>query len=120
MRGHWRNNVHADDIDYQIEADFSGLMSPGMPNAASKVNDEIGHMVSYGDGWYGGVFVGAMYSLAFLHNDVNLIVKEALKSIPKKSKYYQCISSVIKWHQLYPLNWKITWQLIEDNFSDDW
>lgn len=28
--GHWLNNPHADDIDYQIEADYSGLMSPRM------------------------------------------------------------------------------------------
>jgi hypothetical protein len=120
MSGHWKHNVHADDIDYQIEADFSGLMSPGMPNTASKVNDEIGHMVSYGDGWYGGVYVGAMYALAFVHDDVNLVVQEALKTIPKKRKYYKCISSVIKWHGQYPTDWKKTWQLIEDNFSDDW
>ncbi len=32
--GHWLNNPHADDIDFQIEADFSGLMAPGMPNTA--------------------------------------------------------------------------------------
>ncbi len=32
--GFWKNNPHADDIDFQIEADFSGIMSPGMPNAA--------------------------------------------------------------------------------------
>ena len=28
--GHWLNNPHADDIDFQIEADFAGLMAPGM------------------------------------------------------------------------------------------
>ena len=33
--GHWLFNPHADDIDYQIEADFAGLMNPGMPNSAS-------------------------------------------------------------------------------------
>jgi hypothetical protein len=26
--GHWLNNPHADCIDYQIESDFAGLMSP--------------------------------------------------------------------------------------------
>ncbi len=26
--GHWLNNPHADDIDFQIKADFAGLMSP--------------------------------------------------------------------------------------------
>jgi hypothetical protein len=64
--GHWLNNPHADDIDYQIEADFAGLMSPGMPNTATAISDKIGHIMNYGDGWYGGVFMGAMYSMAFI------------------------------------------------------
>lgn len=68
LSGHWKNNPHADDIDYQIEADFAGLMSPGMPNTASQISDKIGHIMNYGDGWYGGVFMGAMYSLAFTSN----------------------------------------------------
>ena len=46
--GHWKNNPHADDIDYQIEADYAGLMSPGMPNAASEISDKIGHIMNYG------------------------------------------------------------------------
>src|ERR1700760_586041 len=29
--GAWQNNPHADCIDFQIESDFSGLMSPAMP-----------------------------------------------------------------------------------------
>ncbi|MBD0296333.1 MAG: ADP-ribosylglycohydrolase family protein, partial [Flavisolibacter sp.] len=59
--GHWLNNPHADCIDYQIESDFAGLMSPGMPNTASAISDKIGHIMNYGDGWYGGVYVGALY-----------------------------------------------------------
>src|SRR5262249_19086795 len=58
--GHWLNNPHADDIDFQIEADFSGLMSPGMPNTAVHIADSIGHIMNFGDGWYGGVYGGAM------------------------------------------------------------
>ena len=71
--GHWLNNPHADDIDYQIEADFAGLMSPGMPNVASEISDKIGHIMNYGDGWYGGVYVGAMYALAFVSDDIEFI-----------------------------------------------
>ena len=48
--GHWLNNPHADDLDYQIEADYAGLMSPGMPNTASEISDKIGHIMNYGDG----------------------------------------------------------------------
>lgn len=118
--GYWLNNPHADDIDYQIESDYAGLMSPGMPNTASRFSDKIGHMICYGDGWYGGVFVGAMYSLAFVSDDINLIVSEALKTIPQNSTFYQCISDVIKWHQQYPNDWKQTWFECQKKWSEDY
>jgi hypothetical protein len=117
--GLWINNPHADCIDYQIESDFAGLMSPGMPNTASQISDKIGHIMNYGDGWYGGVYLGALYSLAFTTNDINYLVKEGLKTIPSKSKYYQCISDVIKWHKQYPNDWKQTWFEIQKKWTND-
>ena len=117
--GHWLNNPHADDIDYQIEADYSGLMSPGMPNSSSEISDKIGHIMNYGDGWYGGVYVGAMYALAFVSDDIEFIVKEALKTIPEQSVFYQCISDVIKWHKEFPDDWKRTWFECEKKWSSD-
>jgi hypothetical protein len=117
--GHWENNPHADDIDFQIEADFAGLMNPGMVNSSSEVCDRVGHIMNYGDGWYGGVYVGAMYSLAFWSDDVNFIVKEALKSIPEQSQFYQCIDDVIGWYEAYPDDWKQTWFEVERKWSSD-
>jgi hypothetical protein len=117
--GHWVNNPHAEAIDYQIEADFSGIMSPGMPNAASEVSDKIGHIMNYGDGWYGGVYVGAMYALAFVSDDINFIVEEALKVIPQQSRYYQCMREVIEGHKAYPNDWKRTWFECEKKWSED-
>ena len=117
--GHWLNNPHADDIDYQIEADYAGIMSPGMPNTASEISDKIGHIMNYGDGWYGGVYVGAMYSLAFISDDVEFVVTEALKTIPKESRYYKCMSDVISWHKQFPDDWKRTWFECEKKWSED-
>lgn len=117
--GHWLNNPHADDIDYQIEADFVGLMCPGMPNAASEISDKIGHIMNYGDGWYGGVYVGAMYALAFVSTDVEYIVNEALKTIPEWSRFHQCISDIIAWHKTWPDDWKKTWQACEEKWSHE-
>lgn len=117
--GHWHNNPHADCIDYQIESDFAGLMSPGMPNAASEISDKIGHIMNYGDGWYGGVYVGAMYSLAFISQDVNFVVTEALKAVPQESKFYQCINDVISWHKKYPGDWKQTWFEVQKKWAGD-
>lgn len=117
--GYWMNNPHADDIDYQIESDFAGLMSPGMPNAASAISDKIGHIMNYGDGWYGGVFIGAMYTQAFISNNMNEIINEALKTIPKQSKFYNCIADVIKWHKQYPNDWHQTWFELQKKWSED-
>lgn len=117
--GHWLNNPHADDIDYQIEADFAGLMSPGMPNVASEISDKIGHIMNYGDGWYGGVYVGAMYALAFVSDDIEFIVTEALKTISEQSTYYKCMSDVIRWHKQYPDDWKQTWFECQRKWSED-
>ncbi len=117
--GHWINNPHADCIDYQIEADFAGLMSPGMPNAASAISDKIGHIMNYGDGWYGGVFVGAMYSLTFTSSDVNYIVNEAIKTVPAQSNFYKCITDVIGWYKKYPTDWKQTWLEVQKKWAND-
>ena len=117
--GHWLNNPHSDDIDFQIEADFAGLMAPGMVNTASEICDKVGHIMNYGDGWYGGVYVAAMYSLAFVSDDVNFVVSEALKAIPAESEFYKCISDVIKWHSTYPADWSQTWNLVQQNWSND-
>lgn len=117
--GHWINNPHADCIDYQIESDFAGLMSPGMPNTASAISDKIGHIMNYGDGWYGGVYVGAMYTLAFVSDDIHHIVKDALKTIPQESKFHKVIQDVIGWHEKYPNDWKQTWFEIERKYTED-
>ncbi len=117
--GHWLNNPHADCIDYQIESDFAGLMSPGMPNVASEISDKIGHIMNYGDGWYGGIYVGAMYSLAFTTQDVHAIVENALQAVPKQSEFYQCIRNVIDWHKKYPNDWKQTWLEVQKKWADD-
>ena len=117
--GHWTNNPHADDIDYQIESDFAGLMSPGMPNTASAISDKVGHIMNYGDGWYGGVYIGAMYSLAFIADDMQYIVTEALKTVPAKSTFHKCIEDVIRWHQQYPDDWHRSWYEIQQKWSSE-
>lgn len=117
--GHWTNNPHADDIDYQIESDFAGLMCPGMPNQASVISDKIGHIMNYGDGWYGGVYIGAMYSLAFTSSDIGYVVTEALNAVPAKSTFRRCIEDVIRWHNQYPTDWHLTWFEIQKKWSSE-
>lgn len=117
--GHWMNNPHADDIDFQIEADFAGMMAPGMTNTASKFCDDIGHIMNYGYGWYGGVFVSAMYTIAYVSDDIDYIISEALSTIPKQSLFHKTIADVIQWHKKYPDDWKQTWFEIEKKHTSE-
>lgn len=115
--GYWKNNPHADDIDFQIEADYAGIMAPGMVNAASHYCDGIGHMMNSGDGWYGGVYMAAMLSLAFVSDDIDFVVTEALKTIPSESLYYKAMADVIKWHKENPKDQEITWFLVNRKYG---
>lgn len=115
--GHWLNNPHADDIDFQIEADFAGMMCPGMINTASAICDKTGHIMNFGDGWYGGVFMAGMYASSFLTDDIDLIINEALKPIPEQSLFYKSIADVVQWHKQYPDDWKQCWFEIQKKHS---
>lgn len=117
--GYWKNNPHADDIDFQIESDFAGIMSPGMPNSCSEITDKLGHIMTYGNGWYGGVYISTLYTLAYISHDINFIVNESLKKIPSQSTFHQCISDIIKWHHEYPNDWRRTWFECQRKWSSD-
>jgi len=111
-------SLHADDIDFQIEADYIGFMCPGMPNTGSSIAEKIGHIMNYGDGVYGGIFVGALYSEAFFESDIPKIIEKALASIPAESDYSKIIKDVIKLHKQYPSDWQASWKELEAKWGD--
>jgi hypothetical protein len=117
--GHPQFNRHADDIDYQIEADYAGLISPGMPNEAIRLGKVFGRMMNYGDGLYGGQFVGGMYAEAFFEHDIERIIQSGLDCVPKGSQFHECISDVIRWHRQYPNDWETAWRLVNAKYNLD-
>jgi len=106
----------ADWIDYQIEADYSGIIAPGLPNEVISLGDKFGRLMNYGDGVYGGIFVGGMYAAAYFENDIHKIVQAGLDCIPYESQYAECMRDVVKWYKENPIDWEKTWQLIEDKY----
>jgi hypothetical protein len=117
LAGHPFYSAHAEDIDFQIEADFIGLVCPGLPQTALDICDRVGHIMNYGDGYYGGVFVAAMYSAAFLTNDIHQILQAGLDMIPAESGYAKIVRDVIKYHKQYPDDWTKTWKEIQKRYA---
>ena len=111
--GHWRNNLHCDDLDWQIEADFIGAVCPGRPNEAIDIAWRIGHVMTYGDGTLGGVFVAAMHASSFFAGSLDEIIDAGIKSLPEGSLYRQVVEDVLDWHD-QGLPWEETWQRLED------
>jgi len=107
----------ADDIDYQIESDYSGLISPGLPNNAIRMGEKFGRLMNYGDGMYAGQFIGAMYSEAFFETDVVKIIKKALEAIPAESQYAEMVRDMLRWKEELPDDWEACWQKINEKYQ---
>jgi len=117
--GHPKFNEHADDIDYQIEADYAGLISPGLPNAGIRLGEVFGRLMNYGDGLYGGQFVAGMYAEAFFEKDMEKVVRAGLRCVPEGSQFHECISDVLRWYRQNPNDWERAWRLIEQKYNDN-
>jgi hypothetical protein len=117
LSGTPRYNAHANDIDFQIESDFIGLMAPGLPQSANEIAWRAGRVMNYGDGIYGGMFVSGMYAAAFFATDARVVVEAGLAAIPAKSPYALLIRDVLNWHRQYPGDWRQVWQLLEDKWD---
>jgi uncharacterized membrane protein YeaQ/YmgE (transglycosylase-associated protein family) len=115
--GHPKYNFHSDDIDFQIEADFIGLMCPGLPRLSNQYCERVGRVMNYGDGLYGGMWLCGMYSAAFFETDMVKIIDAGLACIPSRSQYAKLIRDVVAWHAQYPDDWKKCWQLLEDKWD---
>jgi hypothetical protein len=117
LTGTPQHNAHANDIDFQIEADFVGLMTPGMPVAANDLCLRAGRVMNYGDGIYGGMFVSCMYSAAFFEDDPGKIVEAGLACMPPQSPYALLINDVLQWSADHPEDWTKTWDLIAEKWD---
>lgn len=117
LSGSPKYNVHANDIDFQIESDFIGSMAPGLPQATNQFCNTVGRIMNYGDGLYGGMFIAGMYAAAFFDNDPFEVVRQGLACIPAKSKYATVIRDVLQGAIQHPEDWTKTWQIIEDKWD---
>ena len=114
---HPRYNRCPNDIDYQIEADYSGIISPGCPQEAIRLGNVFGRLMNYGDGVWAGQFIGALYAEAFFTRDVNALLDAGLAAIPAASDYAQMVRKVRAWHKENPGDWTTCWEKVRANYS---
>ena len=114
---HPRFNKRSNDIDYQIEADYSGIIAPGCPQEVIRLGNVFGRLMNYGDGVWAGQFVGAMYAEAFFTTDINALLDAGLAAIPAESDYAQMVRNVRQWHSEMPKDWTKCWEKVRATYS---
>ena len=112
---HPKFNKCPNDIDYQIEADYSGLIAPGMPKVAIAMGEKFGRLMNYGDGMYAGQFMGAMYTEAFFETDIVKVIEAGLKAIPAESQHAEMVRDMLKWSKECP-TWEECWKRCEEKY----
>lgn len=117
--GHPAFSGFTDDIDYQIEADFAGLISPGLLNNAISLGGKFGSIMNYGDGLYGGQFISCMYAEAFFESDPLKLIETGLSCIPAQSQYAEAIRDVVAWWRENPDDWQATWTRIDAKYRQN-
>lgn len=114
--GHPEYKKTPDGCGYTCGSDFSGIIAPGLPQSAVKYAGVFGTASCYGDGLYGGMFIGAMYSEAFFTRDMHRIIEAGLRAIPDESYLAMAVRDVVRWHKQNPADWKATWQKVMDKY----
>lgn len=117
LAGTPKYNAHANDIDFQIEADFIGLMAPGLPQSVVDLSWRAGRVMNHGDGIYGGMFVSCMYAAAFFESDPRRIVEAGLACLPARSPYAQVVADLLAWSKAEPNDWIGVWNRIEAKWN---
>lgn len=118
MAGHYLNSYCADDIDWQIESDYLGNIYPGMMSEAGKRAFEIGHLMNYGDGVYGGVFISVMHAAAFTTDDLDTVIDMGIGAIPEGTKFRRVMDQVMDCYGK-GMTWEQCWSEIERDWGTD-
>ncbi|MCM1449342.1 MAG: ADP-ribosylglycohydrolase family protein [Clostridiales bacterium] len=111
------NNIHCDDIDFQIECDFIGFSNPFMPASSDSLCERVGAVMSAGDGLYGGMYVSALHTMAYDCKDIEQLVVNALGAIPAESGYAQLVNAVLDCYRTNPNDWTIAWKLVNEKWG---
>lgn len=107
------SNPFSEWIGAQMRGTIVGMVCPGNPAEAARLAWEDGVVSHTTNGVLGETFNAMLASLAFVYQDVQLLLRDVIELIPDSSKYYGVI---IKTLTLCMENedWLSTWKEMEE------
>ncbi len=109
----------AEQIGGQIFVDTWGLVFPGDPERAARYAGMAASVSHDGNGLYGGRFIAAAISRAFLSSDIDDILDSALATIPADSEYARVVAAVRAFHAAHPRDFRECMDYLTAEFGYD-
>jgi len=110
----------AEQIGGQIFIDTWGLVIPGDPELAAEYAKKAASVSSDGEGIYGGMFIAACISAAFVESDIEKIINTGLSVIPSNCEYASMVRGILGFHRENPDDWRACYQYAVNNFGYEW
>lgn len=108
----------AEQIGAQIFIDGWAMLFPGDPEAAVDFAARAGSVSHDGEAIYGAQSVAAMEAMAFVENDINVLLDTATSLIPQDSVIFRVINDVREW-RIRDETWYDTLHRVQDIYGYD-
>ena len=110
--------IVAEQIGAQIFIEGFGMVAPGNPELAARLARQAAQVSHDGAAVDAAIIVAAMTSLAFVQNDIAVIMREALKHVQPSSAIYRVHQQVRDWVAA-DNDWQRTYSRIKDQYGYD-
>jgi ADP-ribosylglycohydrolase len=107
----------AEQIGGQIFIDAWGLVVPGNPMLAAKYAEKAASVTHGGNGVYGGMFIAACISAAFVEHEIERIIEAGLSTIPKECEYTRMCRDVMDFYNNNSKNWRDCFEFVKSNYG---
>jgi len=108
----------AEQIGAQIFIDGWAMVAPGDPDFAADLARRAASVSHDGEAIYGAQVIAVMEALAYIENDLNVLLDTAVKYIPADSIIRRLIDDVREWHSQYG-DWRDARLKIAENYGYD-
>ena len=106
-------------IDAQLQTELFGMLTPGMPGLAATYAERFARVANSGPAVEASVYFATLYSLAFFEDDVPALITAARQLTSDEAIIAPIVDNVVRWHQENPEDWRVTRQLIRDEYDTD-
>jgi len=109
----------AEQIGGQIFIDTWGLVVPSDYKLAAEYAQKAASVSHGGNGIYGGMFIAACISAAFVEKDIASVIKCGLETIPEDCEYTKMSKDVIAFYESNPEDWQKCLKYVQDYYGYD-